>query len=538
MKYTPDPSLQPIKDHNLRDALNELGRCVNLTTTYGFNHPASKRAVKATEQAMKHLFIRRKKVIIGAVNGLLVVDDGAVKVTGTLLKTIERRLVRLQITGLRIYRGISTDELIQLIKLLSSKDACDFKTRIAHSSLTHIATAETQANTADEEEVVVGKNKRTLPEATSTGEVPSGTDIHAEEIIAFFKGDVELEDSSIGAELTQLVSNPTQLGLLIMKSVAILQSVPEFSDKSLGNIILDCLKHTYKGLHRQPAFQSSSGKSKLQKSLLLLEKSLLKTLHELVGDDTPELDCKIVQAILEINETLGFEIAAQKYVANKAALERNKQSMQAYTKSNGRDEADRLVMKTDLSLDEWHSIIVDKQKPKSKRHSDIDNLSTVFKKLESLMKSETASDGQVKDMLGKANENLDDTLCTTQGKLEILSRQVKEDQGSIGGEGRNMSSEELLSALSEVAQELMQPLTAINASMEMMLHGYVGDITKDQKEMLGMASSSGEHLKFLMVELINIVGCPTNKGIDERYHTTSDQVAQMKDTKGQTKLFQ
>lgn len=530
--------LEPIEDHNLRDALNELGRCINLTTTYGFNHPASRRAVRATEQAMKHLFIRYKKVTIGASDGVMIVDNTAVKATGALLKAIERRLSELEITGLRISRGISTNELIQLIKLLASKSVLDFKKAITQPNLTHIALVETPSSTVSDEEVPKKQPATSLSETIENKPSATGVDIHKDEIIAFLKGDIELLGSNLGEELIKRVSHPDQLAQLIIKSVSFVQKDPEFSGEPIDNMVLNFLKRTYKCLHRLPAFQSSEGKEELKVALLTLEKSLCSKTHKFTKDSSTEADCKIVQTILEMNETLDFEIAAQKYVANKAALEENKLSMQAYTQSNGRDEADRLVMKTDLSLNEWHSIIVDNQKPKSQQHSDIDNLSTVFKKLESLMKSDSTRDGQVKDMLGKANEDLDDTLCTTQGKLEILSRQVKEDQGSIGGEGRNMTSEELLSALSEVAQELMQPLTAINASMEMMLHGYVGDISPDQKELLSMASSSGEHLKFLMVELINIVGCPTNTGIDERYHTTSDAVAEMKDADGQAKLFQ
>ena len=87
-----------------------------------------------------------------------------------------------------------------------------------------------------------------------------------------------------------------------------------------------------------------------------------------------------------------------------------------------------------------------------------------------------------------------------------------------------MDPAELFKSLSEIAQELMQPLTAINASLEMMMQGYVGEFSEDQEGLLDLASNSGEHLTYLMRELIDIVGCPVNKGVDDRYHTTSDEV--------------
>ena len=63
----------------------------------------------------------------------------------------------------------------------------------------------------------------------------------------------------------------------------------------------------------------------------------------------------------------------------------------------------------------------------------------------------------------------------------------------------------------------------------MLLGGYAGDLNHDQINMLTIASNSGEHLSFLMNELVSIVGCPVNKGVDDRFHTTSDRVVQDQD---------
>jgi signal transduction histidine kinase len=91
-----------------------------------------------------------------------------------------------------------------------------------------------------------------------------------------------------------------------------------------------------------------------------------------------------------------------------------------------------------------------------------------------------------------------------------------------------MDRKELLSSISEISQELMQPLTAITTLLEMLLSGYAGDLNHDQQTMLTIASNSGEHLTFLMKELIDIVGYPVNTGVDDRFHTTSEQVVQQK----------
>ena len=203
---------------------------------------------------------------------------------------------------------------------------------------------------------------------------------------------------------------------------------------------------------------------------------------------------------------------------------------------------ERLLEYTNFPSNDWRRIVVDSNRSSggsggSAGLEGINQLASVFEKLENLMKSNSADNSEVKNLLGQAIDNIDGSITSTREKLDSLSRQIhEEDTGTIGGQGKGMSRNELLSSIAEVAQELMQPLTAINASVEMLLHGYVGSITAEQTDLLTLASNSGEHLKFLMDMLIEIVGCPANKGVDNRFHTTSEQVQLMKDAEGQEHL--
>jgi signal transduction histidine kinase len=161
----------------------------------------------------------------------------------------------------------------------------------------------------------------------------------------------------------------------------------------------------------------------------------------------------------------------------------------------------------------------------------LDTLSELFGELEDLVKSDVSNGSQrIENILELATENLDDTVYSTREKLENLSKQITstEDTGIIDGQGAAMDRNELLSSISEISQELMQPLTAITTLLEMLLSGYAGDLNHDQQTMLTIASNSGEHLTFLMKELIDIVGYPVNTGVDDRFHTTSEQVVQQK----------
>lgn len=549
-KMSQKPTFDSIDDPLLNHALNEFGRSINLVTTYGKNHPAALKALQDTATAMEELFTTRRKAVIGAFNGVMTIDEKTVTAVGTLQKSLERRLVRLHITGLKIARGIGVQELTQLSELLSSSDAETFQQGLSSSRLDHIESENTQYQAVREGQTVAnesdlsgmgGHGVLVLEDEHDSGSAcNSESQPQVEQIVAFLKGDLDADAESVGEELTELASDPARLGQMIMESVSIRQSVSELAGESLNDIILGCLRRTYDGLRKQPAFQSSTGKAELKKALLMLEENLLNRMRDIAGDEDPELDRQIVQAIREMDDNLSFEMAAAEYMEHTEAMQQSKQQLRHYIQVQGAGTAESLLEGSGFPNREWRKIVVESgSKPGGSTSSLSDGLSTltaVFEKLENLMKSETANGNQVKDLLGRANENLDGTLDTAREKLTVLSQQIRDGQiSTIGGQAHMMSRAELLNALAEVAQELMQPLTAINASLEMMLYGYVGKITEEQSDMLTLASNSGEHLKYLMDMLIDIVGCPTNKGIDSRYHMTSEQVVLMKegDQRGQ-----
>lgn len=537
-KTTTNHSLPLLGDQVLHEALTSLARAINMVSTYGARHPAFKQAVQTCHTALENLFSDRKKISIGAFNNTLTVDGASYTSAGTLLKSLERRLVRLKITGLRIGRNISEKELTRLVELLACNESEEFDAGIGEASLSHITSENTRYEAVQSDQTVA--NIGDLADTGGSGVLvleddlggeESGGSVHVDQIVAFLKGDVESDDDTVSDELAKLANDPSCLGKIIMESVAIRQQASELSGESLSDVVLGCLRRTFDGLRKQPAFQGKEGTADLQKALLLLEESMLDKMRDLAGVSNAELDRDIVQAIREMDESLGFEMAAHEYVEHQAAIEENKQQLHAFLQSRGTETAAELIEGTDFPPSDWRKIVVESRNPLGQQNSllpaGLNKLATVFEKLESLMKAGKTDGSQVRDLLGQATDNLDDTISSTQDKLDSLSQQLQEDTGTIGGEARQMNRKELLSSIAEVAQELMQPLTAINTSLEMMVGGYVGSVTSEQHDLLELACNSGEHLTHIMKQLISIVGCPTNRGVDNRFHTTSEQVVLM-----------
>ncbi|MEN7973239.1 MAG: hypothetical protein ABFR47_05345 [Verrucomicrobiota bacterium] len=533
----PDKMFQPIEDAALLKALNTLGRSVNIVSTYGIDHPAFQQAVDATVSAMGELFRTRKKILIGAFNGAMTVDEVPVATVGILQKSLERRLNCLRITGLRITRGISKNELTKIAELLASTKAEKFKAGLNQAGLQNAEFKETRFEAVHEGETVanelelIGKSEGNgvlVLDDSECGKGDGATEpsVHVDQIVAFLKGDINIEDGNTGEELSDLASTPEHLAQMIMESVAIRQSASQLSGESLGDIVLGCLRRTYDGLRKQPAFQSTQGAADLQKALLLLEENMLEKMRGIAGDSNPELDRQIVQAIREMNEDIGFQLAANQYIEHREAIEENKHQLESYVQAKGATAAEELISGTNFPSAEWRRIIVENRNGEGKQTapSIMDSLNTltmVFEKLENVMKSSENDETRVQDLLGQANDNLEGTTHSTKKKLDSLSEQLytieDEDTGTIDNHAQMMNRKELLSSIAEIAQELMQPLTAINASVEMLLSGYVGEVTPDQRNLLSLANSSGDDLNYLMKELIEIVGIPTNRGVDKRF---------------------
>ena len=400
-KKTKTPAFAPIEDPALAHALNELGRSINLLTTYGKNHPAASKAMKGTHLAFQELFSERKKLTIGAFNGVLLIDEQTAQTAGTLQKSLERKLVRLNITGLRIVRGITPEELEQLAELLSSNDAETFQSSMGHSGMSHIETenarleavreGQTVANESDLAGVVGGGVlvlEDDQPESHQQHAPDAG--VHVEQIVAFLKGEVDSDGKAVGGELSELASDPDRLGQMIMESVSIRQKASGLAGESLNDIILGCLRRTYDGLRKQSAFQSTEGKAELKQSLLLLEDSVLKKMRGLAGEENPEMDRQIVQAMREMDDQLGFEVAAAQYMEHRQAIRQNRQHLKNFVESQGAETAEALLADSGFPGNDWRKIVIDSGKQGNgdggALSSGINTLATVFEQLEQLMK--------------------------------------------------------------------------------------------------------------------------------------------------------
>ncbi|MFC1468047.1 hypothetical protein ACFLQY_05120 [Verrucomicrobiota bacterium] len=541
MKFDEPSDKKPstISDPFLDTALQALGKALNIFSVYGESHPAAREAIDASYSSFEKLFVERPSVCLGAFHGMLTIDGKTVSVTGALKKGLERRLVNLKITGLKIGRGITPDEFKKLVDMLNQGGEEAFKKALAESGMEHVGSEETTYKAVREGEEVVGKgggggklsglDDEIAAYFEAQQQQAAGSGVQVEQIVAFLKGDVG-GSQAVQDQMADAINDPNKLAELILESTAVRQSVSSLQGETLADVVLGCLRKTYDSLKLQPDYQGKDGKESLKKAMLLLERSILDRMRNFFGQSDPAQDRRIIKAIQSMNEDMELEMLAASYMEQRHAVRQSTEKIVQYIQAQGVQQARERLGGVDLSPEEWRQMVVQSKRtsgrsegeggPEWSLSANLGTLGMVLEKLEGLMRADQPTGDAVKELVDQAHTNVSNLAESTEKKIQSLSDLIKGDnqeEKTVGGTAVQMNAGDLLATLAEIAQELAQPLTAINTSLEMILNGYAGEVTDGQKNLLQLATGSGEHMHYLMDQLLGIVGYPTNLGVDERF---------------------
>lgn len=535
---TPDFDVDPLLDQ----ALQALGKALNIYAVYGEKHPVAQESLGSSYDAFTLLFDERPNVLLGAFNGLMTVDGQSISVSGVLKKGLEKRLVNLKITGLKINRGITRDEFRQLVNMLNQGEEAAFKKSLEESGMEHVGNEKTTYQAVHEGEKVVRAGAGTSKlsgmddeitayfEAQQKQQAGGGSSVQVEQIIAFLKGDVG-GSQAVSDQLAETIDDPNKLAGLILESTAVRQSVDVLQGETLADVVLGCLRKTYESLKLQPDFQGEAGTASLKKAMLLLERSILDRMRNFFGKSDSVRDGRIIKAIQSMNEDMDLEMLAASYMEQRHAVRQSTDQIIKYIQSRGVQQARDRLSAVGLSSDEWRQMVVQSKRssgqagdgsgPEWSLSANLGTLSMVLEKLEGLMRTDQPAGSRVKELVDEAHTNVSSLAESTQKKIQSLGELIRHEEGrndkTVEGAGIQMNASDLLATLAEIAQELAQPLTAINTSLEMILYGYAGQVNHDQKNLLQLATGSAEHMHYLMEQLLGIVGYPTNLGVDERF---------------------
>ncbi len=493
----------------LKDVLMLIGRGLGTVSVYGTQHPSVDQIVAKTFESLQKALKNRDSIAIGSFNGSLTVDDEPITAREVPIRTLEKRLIAMKISHLTLHVGLSQDELKQLLTALCSPSDIEMKEALSGSGLEHVELEDVKYVILREGEEKTGKG----------GGVPEPVEIppaQVSQIVAFLKGSASDKESMDG--LKKALSDPEKLGQMIMEAAAIRQAgVDVQNGESLADIVIGCLRRTYDGLRKEKEFKSIRGEKNLTKAMMLLEKTVLDKIHKALGEEHPEIDKRILEAIQEMETEHSFDVLSAHYFAQNKKMEKAEDQMIEAIRSSDAEKAQEQFKNSDIPPKDWQRLMVQAgaESAAGGSHSggpeglDMSALAVVLQKLENLMEMNNKEPDQVKAELETTKNRLKTYTDQIELRIEELEGQVLLDDSesaTLEDHASKFDREDLMKEVSNLTLALVQPLTVINASVEAAMR-QTGKET--QKDLLDLAHISGKRMQSLAKRLMMLVGYPT-----------------------------
>ncbi len=490
----------------LKDVLMLIGRGLGTVSVYGTQHPSVDQIVGKTFESLQKALKNRDSIAIGSFNGSLTVDDEPITAREVPIRTLEKRLIAMKISHLTLHEGLSQDELKQLLTALCSPSDIEMKEALSGSGLEHVELEDVKYVILREGEEKTGKGGG-LPEPV---EIPPA---QVSQIVAFLKGAASDKDSIEGVK--KALSDPEKLGQMIMEAAAIRQAGVDVQDgESLADIVIGCLRRTYDGLRKEKEFKSIRGKTNLTKAMMLLEKTVLDKIHKALGEEHPEIDKRILDAIREMETEHNFDVLSAHYFAQNKKMQKAEGQMIEAIQGADAEKAAEQLNSSDIPPKDWQRLMIQAGKGPAESGGgglaglDMSALAVVLQKLENLMEMDQWEPDQVKAEFETTKNRLQTYTDQIELRIEELEGQVRlDDSASVTLEGHadKFNRDELMMEVSNLTLALVQPLTVINASVEAAMRE-TGKET--QKDLLDLAHISGQRMQSLAKRLMVLVGYP------------------------------
>ncbi len=533
----------PADINDVQNLLRAMGQVMNNIYLYGAAHKVTQQSILASYAVMEKALLKTEVISFSSVDGALLTDGRPVEVKNPLVASFAKKFISLEIAGFSLTRGMPMEEFQKLLELFNTnpeklkESGQSFTDLVGKSGLQHVQTRAITYQRVTESEVVVNKGKleEALGGKAGEGEGEEGGDKTIEEIILFLRGEAPSDTSRVAHEITEAAADTAQLADMILKAALIQQQQAGLEGaESLVDIVVGCFRRAYEGLIQDPAAKTQQGKKELSKKLLLLEEDVLKKIRELSGAPDDTVAEPVVEAVEEMTTELAMEALAADYMRKYKGIETTEKKILRFirTVARSRPEAEdglkERLMESGLTPEGWEELVIRSKMQKGRKGAAAETdgeaagvLAMLLSNLDQVLSAaqqggEAAPAEQVDQAVHQVSDQVATVVAQTQSSIEAFGEELKQLEAAVKESGEPLRLRRLIEILAEIVQEFCQPLSVINASVDMIRSRYLGDITPQQAEMLGLAAESGARLRLLVDRLLEISGVPVSTKPDQR----------------------
>ena len=424
------------------------------------------------------------------------------------------QLDALGVPALAILKGMTDDEYGHLLEILGARPAeldllGGFQAFAAKIGVTHAVARNIVLREVAEDDVVVKKG-RAAAAVPAAGEERAG-------LVAFLK-DGEGGGDTARETLSRIQDDAEGVGGLI------LDAAREAAD--MGQAIGEAVRRAFDCWTKSPAARTQKGKKELARFVGRLQDWL-----KLNAPEGVQASTAVAETFDDIGDELKMDTLATEYLRKRKAISDSEARILRYIRRKGREgieesELERRLVEGGLEGSDWRDLLVRSGVAGTGGSEEaVRFLSQRLFLLESVLREQgpqTAEDpAKLASDLKRIAVDVDAMVIDTNRKVQdIIDEYRQEDAaieaGAVDAAGvplrKSMPRRALYEKLSEIGQELCQPLSVINCSISMITSGRLGVVTGGQVDMLNLAVESAQKLKQIVDSLMEMTGMP--KGLE------------------------
>jgi hypothetical protein len=502
------------------ELLRLMGQALSFSDLYGMAHKLTAQARRDGYAVLRDLLAARGRLVIGLVEGSLVIDGQVVAARNPLVAALVERLRGLDVTGFTLHQGMAQEEFDGLLGVLAMRGdtakGAAFAEALSAAGVSNAQASTVVLREVREDEVVVNR------ESLKGGGEGGYGEAQVEQITAFLRGEAATCDALSGQALDN--ADPARLAELILESSAIRQRQQGVSGgEMLGDIVVGCLRRAFEGLSGSEGVRTQKGRRDLKRTVTLLEQEVLERLRDFAGGAAADTADEVAAAAEDCRHAIQVDAVVGDYLRRREAALDSEKRLRRLIKREGAGSLEALGVREvlaegGLSDEGWRKLVVDaggssrgaaKEPGGSAGGGQSETLAVMLGELSRLLERvepggrSTEIEDRVKQTLSSMETAVEQAADAAEERLQQLQQAMDGTEAADPAVRRQARHR-----LAELVQELCQPMAVVNCTLDMIYSRRLGDVPEIIDQALEVAVVSGRRMKGLVDRLVDVCGVP------------------------------
>lgn len=519
-----------------------LGQAVSNMSIYGPQHKATRQALDESFTALEKILTTQEVVLLGVTDDHLHCSGQRVEAKTALLRTLVRRLNITNVGMFGLKRGMRREEFERVMRLIgtAARDASAqggvLATAIQSGEITHLSVKKISYQAIAEDELVVHKEAITQLALQAVDSQAEAASAASAEILAFLQGQADTGSGAVSKAAEDLAAQPAKLAELLLRAADIRPETANLADgESLGNMVVGCLRRLHHKFSTAPSGKTQQGKKSLSRTLVLLEEDVVERLRAMSGAVAADAAAAIIgKEVNGLVADLRLEALAEDYLKKRRLSDATEQQLIKFIaarkdqpeRADSLHELEKKLTGGGLDRSGWEHLLLKGGGVAGTSKAETSSLPLLLMRLTELLDpakhpvATGAAQAQMGAIVSELKRGVTSAVAGMEQKVGVLRAEMQEVRPLSAKaqphdvELQARSRRQIITTLAEIVQELRQPLSVINGSIEMLCAGHLGLVPDLQREMLNLALQSGRRLSSIVDTLSIISGMPASLQLD------------------------